>query len=52
MGLPDAYPFVITERIADKLAFIQDICVNATLDASPQPRVGDAATRASRTTVH
>jgi hypothetical protein len=53
MGLPDAYPFVITERIADKLAFIHDICINATLDG-PRLRspIGDAVARAPRTTLH
>lgn len=43
MGLPDAYPFVLTDRVADKLAFVHDICLDATLGTAPQPQIGDAA---------
>ncbi|HEX5049040.1 MAG TPA: putative zinc-binding metallopeptidase, partial [Gammaproteobacteria bacterium] len=51
MGLPDAYPFVLTDRVADKLAFVHNICLEATLGAGPQPQLGDAA-RASAASLH
>ncbi len=30
MGMRDAYPFAITERVAEKLAFVHDLCRQAT----------------------
>jgi len=50
MGMRDAYPFAITDRIADKLAFVHDLCRAATagaqrgisaprIDRAPAPRL-------------
>ena len=39
MGMRDAYPFAITERVAEKLAFVHDLCRQATSAASARPRL-------------
>lgn len=38
MGLPDAYPFVITSSIADKLAFVHDLLSEHRAKRLPQAR--------------
>jgi hypothetical protein len=52
MGLPDAYPFVVTQRVVDKLAFVHDLCLEATHGLSPRPQVANTAERAPATALH
>lgn len=49
MGMPDAYPFVLTERVQDKLEFVHDVCLQATLGAAARAEqtVAAAATPSS-----
>jgi hypothetical protein len=35
MGMHDAYPFAITPRVAEKLAFVHDLCREATVGSRP-----------------
>ncbi len=39
MGMPDAYPFVLTPSIVEKLEFVHSVCLHSTLGNAPQPRV-------------
>ena len=48
MGMRDAYPFAITERVAEKLAFVHDLCRDATVGAAQRPAA--ATTGAPSTT--
>jgi hypothetical protein len=46
MGLPDAYPFVLTDRVVEKLAFVHEVCLHATLGSprvAPSPALATGA---------
>jgi hypothetical protein len=43
MGMRDAYPFAITERVAEKLAFVHDLCGRAIAGAAQRPPAANAA---------
>jgi hypothetical protein len=47
MGMRDAYPFAITERVADKLAFVDTLCRRATAFTAQRPTAADARNFAS-----
>jgi hypothetical protein len=38
MGMRDAYPFSVADRVIEKLAFVHEICLRASLDASSSLR--------------
>jgi hypothetical protein len=46
MGMRDAYPFAITVRVAQKLAFVHDLCREATA-AAVHPGPAQAPTSSS-----
>jgi hypothetical protein len=54
MGMRDAYPFAITERVAEKLAFVHDLCRRVTSVAAEHPAAsaapGPSAVRAASST--
>ena len=35
MGMRDAYPFAVADRVIEKLAFVHEICLLATLEGAP-----------------
>jgi hypothetical protein len=48
MGMRDAYPFAVTDRVIEKLAFIHEICLHAPRDPVPHggrsaPTAGNAS---------
>jgi hypothetical protein len=52
MGLPDAYPFVLTERVVEKLAFVHNLCLTSTLGDAPPSHLPKAAPQAPTATLH
>jgi hypothetical protein len=34
MGMRDAYPFAVADRVIEKLTFVHEICSHATLDGA------------------
>lgn len=47
MGLPDAYPFVLTQRVVEKLAFVHDVCLQAALGTAGRAAQAAAMTAQS-----
>jgi hypothetical protein len=49
MGMRDAYPFAITERVVEKLEFVHDLCREATARGRPAPPAAAVATTSPST---
>lgn len=53
MGMRDAYPFAVTDRVAEKLGFIHEICLHATLASAMRGSEGvPMGTHSNRSLLH
>jgi hypothetical protein len=52
MGMPDAYPFVLTERVVEKLAFVHRVCLEATIGGAARTAKAVGETALPSSTLH
>jgi hypothetical protein len=53
LGIRDAYPFAVADRVIEKLTFVHEICLRATLGDAPRgAQVAPVAANANRVQLH